>query len=120
MLNKFDKEFWKMLDDIFNECEIVIDRPKGSHHPKYNEYVYPLDYGFLKGTISSDGSGIDVWVGTDKVKKTVGIISSVDLIKKDSEIKILYGCTEDEIELVYNDHNQTDGMKGILTIRNQV
>ena len=40
MLNKFDKEFWNMLDNIFNECEIVIDRPKGSHHPKYNEYVY--------------------------------------------------------------------------------
>ena len=44
-------------------------------------------------------------------------ISSVDFIKEDSKIKILYACTSEEIELIYKDHNRSDGMKGILSIR---
>ncbi|TCT16009.1 inorganic pyrophosphatase [Natranaerovirga pectinivora] len=117
MLNQFDKDFWSMLDELFSEYKLEIDRPKGSTHPKYNSYVYPLDYGFLQGTVSSDGSGIDVWVGTSEINKPVAIISSVDVIKGDSEIKILYGCTESEIDLIYKEHNRSDGMKGLLSRR---
>ena len=117
VLNQFDKEFWSMLDELFLEYKLEIDRPKGSIHPKYNNYIYPLDYGFLRGTVSSDGAGIDVWVGTSEVYKPVAIISSVDIIKGDSEIKILYACTESEIDLIYKEHNRTDGMKGLLSIR---
>ena len=116
-MNDFDNDFWEMLDKMFDKYEIEIDRPKGSAHPKYSDYIYPLDYGFLKGTVSSDGAGIDVWVGESDNKKVNAIISSVDFIKGDSEIKILYSCTDDEIELIYRDHNRTDGMKGILTVR---
>ena len=37
--------------------EIVVDRPRGSHHPDFPEFVYELDYGYLKGTTSADGEG---------------------------------------------------------------
>lgn len=117
VLNQFDKDFWSMLDELFLEYKLEIDRPKGSIHPKHNNYIYPLDYGFLRGTVSSDGAGIDVWVGTSEVYKPVAIISSVDIIKGDSEIKILYACTESEIDLIYKEHNRSDGMKGLLSIR---
>lgn len=116
-MNEYNHDFWKMIDKLFTKYVIVIDRPKGSVHPKYSDYVYPLDYGFLKGTISSDGAGIDVWVGSNDKKCVSAIISSVDIVKGDSEIKLLYACTEDEIEMIYQDHNRSDGMKGILTIR---
>ena len=116
-MNEFNNDFWEMLDKMFAKYDIEIDRPKGSVHPKYSDYIYPIDYGFLKGTVSSDGAGIDVWVGGSDKKRVNAIISSVDFIKGDSEIKILYACTEDEIELIYRDHNRSDGMKGILTIR---
>ena len=116
-MNMYDKDFWEMLDKLFAKYEIEIDRPKGSAHPKYPDYIYPLDYGYLKGTVSSDGAGIDVWVGSNKQKRANAIISSVDFIKGDSEIKILYACTSEEIALIYNDHNRSTGMKGILTIR---
>ena len=116
-MNKYDNEFWEMMDKLFEKYDIEIDRPKGSAHPKYSDYIYPLDYGFLKGTVSSDGAGIDVWVGSSNVKRANAIISSVDFIKGDSEIKILYAYTSDEIELIYNDHNRSDGMKGIMTVR---
>ncbi len=116
-MHEFDEEFWELIDKLFANCNIEIDRPKGSAHPKYTDYIYPLDYGFLKGTVSSDGSGIDVWVGSSDNKIVTGIISSVDFIKRDSEIKILYACTSKEIELIYKEHNRSDGMKGILSIR---
>ena len=116
-MNEYDNDFWKMLDKLFSKYDIVIDRPKGSVHPRYSNYIYPLDYGYLKGTISSDGAGIDVWVGSSEKQCVSAIISSVDFIKGDSEIKILFACTRDEIALIYKDHNRSDGMKGILTIR---
>jgi inorganic pyrophosphatase len=63
-----------------------------------------------------DGAGIDVWVGTDE-KKIDAIMCIVDLMKRDSEIKILIGCTEEEKNIVYKTHNETQYMKGHLIRR---
>ena len=41
----------------------------------------------------------------------------VDLLKRDSEIKILIGCTEEEKMEVYRTHNETQYMKGIMVRR---
>lgn len=60
--------------------EIVIDRPKGTVHPKYLDLIYKADYGYLKNTLSMDGAGIDVWVGSGK-KEIDAIICTVDLMK---------------------------------------
>lgn len=64
-----------------------------------------------------DGGGIDVWVGSDKEKKVDAIMCIVDLMKRDSEIKILIGCTEEEKQLIYQTHNETQYMKGVLIRR---
>ena len=71
----------------------------------------------MNHTTSMDGGGIDVWVGTDKEKKVDAIMCIVDLMKRDSEIKILIGCTEEEKRLVYQTHNESENMKGILIRR---
>ena len=99
--NEYDEDFWKALDNLIDNSEIVIDRPKGTLHPKYPDFIYQVDYGYLKGTSSMDGSGIDVWVGSGE-KRIVAIMCTVDLMKKDSEIKILIGCTEEEMMKVRN------------------
>ncbi len=115
-MNMFDKEFWNVIDALVADSEIVIDRPRGSAHPKFPDLIYKVDYGYLKNTSSMDGGGIDVWVGTGE--RTVdAIICIVDLAKKDSEIKMLIGCTEEEKEIIYNFHNETEYMKGILIRR---
>src|SRR5690554_1627951 len=93
-------EFWNALDELVLDSEIIIDRPKGTKHPKYANMLYEVDYGYLKDTTSMDGSGIDVWKGSDKEEKIDAIICIVDLIKKDSEIKILIGCNESEKERI--------------------
>lgn len=109
-----NEEFWTALDTLVKQSEIVIDRPKGSAHPRYSHFIYPVDYGYLKNTSSMDGGGIDVWVGTDPARKIDAIMCIVDLMKRDSEIKILIGCTEEEKALVYRTHNESEFMKGVL------
>ena len=115
-MNYYDEDFWKALDELVNASEIVIDRPKGSAHPRFPDFIYRVDYGYLKNTASMDGAGIDVWVGSDD-QKVDAVMCIVDLMKRDSEIKILIGCTEEEKLEVYNTHNETQYMKGILIRR---
>ena len=50
-------------------------------------------------------------------KKIDAIMCIVDLAKKDSEIKILIGCTEEEKAIIYETHNKTPFMKGVLLRR---
>lgn len=116
-MNSFNNDFWEMLDSLVNDSEIVIDRPKGTAHPKYPDFIYKVDYGYLKNTSSmDDGAGIDVWVGSGS-KQIDEIMCIVDLMKRDSEIKILVGCTEEEKQLIYQTHNETQHMKGIMIRR---
>lgn len=110
-------EFWKSLEQLISQSDIVIDRPKGSAHPRYPEFIYKVDYGYLKNTSSMDGAGIDVWVGTLPGRSVDAIMVTVDLMKRDSEIKVLISCTEEEKEIICQTHNETPYMKGILIRR---
>lgn len=113
-----DAEFWRALDALVAGSEIVVDRPKGSRHPRHG-FVYPLDYGYLKGTSSMDGEGVDLWLGSLPGAPLVGMIVAVDLAKRDSEIKLLLGLTGEEIETVRALHNESDCMKGLLVRREE-
>jgi len=112
----YNEDFWKALDELVSNSEIVIDRPRCSAHPRFPNFIYKVDYGYLKDTASMDGAGIDVWVGSGE-KKIDAIMCIVDLMKRDSEIKILVGCTEEEKLEVYKTHNETQYMKGVLIRR---
>ena len=109
--------FWQSLDRLVSESEIIIDRPKGSAHPRYSSFIYPLDYGYLKGTTAADGGGIDVWRGCEPSEAIDAIMCTVDLANRDAEIKILIGCSEEEKMTVYQVHNEAESMKGILIRR---
>jgi inorganic pyrophosphatase len=63
-----------------------------------------------------DGGGIDVWRGTGTTGKIDAIVCTVDLHKKDSEIKILIGCSPAEKKLILQFHNR-GLMKAILIER---
>lgn len=117
MPNTHDRRFWLALDGLLEKSKVVIDRPRGSKHPRFPTIVYPVDYGYLEGTSSMDGGGIDVWRGTAGHNSIDAIICTLDLLKKDSEIKLLIGCTTEEKDLVYEFHNESDYMKGICISR---
>lgn len=91
-------DFWAYLDALVAGGDLVIDRPKGSAHPRFPAIIYPMDYGYLAGTTSADGGGIDVWVGSLGSARITAVACTVDLMKRDAEVKLLLGCTEDEIQ----------------------
>ena len=64
-----------------------------------------------------DGGGIDVWRGSLSEPVVNAIICTVDLVKKDSEIKLLIGCTEEEMKTICKFHNDSQFMKGLLIRR---
>lgn len=117
LLKAYDADFWKALDELVRQSRIVIDRPKGTAHPRFPDFIYQVDYGYLENTSSMDGAGIDVWVGTKEDKRVEAVMCIVDLMKKDSEIKILIGCTGEEKAIIYKTHNETEYMKGVLIER---
>jgi inorganic pyrophosphatase len=111
-------DFWDYLQQLTDTNQIVIDRPKGSTHHRYPRNTYPVDYGFLEGTTSIDSGGVDIWVGSLGEKKVVGALCSVDLLKKDTELKILYDCSEDEIHAIIEFIN-TGQMRAIFVKKNE-
>jgi inorganic pyrophosphatase len=104
-LNATEMEFWMALDQLVAECEIVIDRARLSAHPHDGDVIYPLNYGYLKGTTSADGGGIDVFIGEGTGEPALltvtAIICTVDPGKRDSELKLLIACSDAEIEQVH-------------------
>jgi inorganic pyrophosphatase len=106
--------YWDILYGFIESNDIVIDRKKGVPHPNYNNMVYPADYGFIKNTTSMDGNGIDIFIGEEKEKLINGIVCIADCVKNDSEIKIIYGCSPDEINLILGFLDNTDFMKAIF------
>ena len=100
-----EKLFWSRLDELIASSKIVIDRPKGTAHPRYPDLVFPLDYGYLEGTSGGDGNEIDVWVGTAEHRHLTAIACTVDMNKRDTEIKLIIGCTDEEIGTIESLHN---------------
>ncbi len=92
-------DIWALADELASSHEIRIDRPAGACHPKIREFVYPVDYGFLVGTAGGDGEGIDVWVGAEG-HRVSGVVWTLDLPARNTEAKLLLGCTEHEIEAI--------------------
>lgn len=111
-----DEGFWRQLDELVRGHDLVIEREKGSFHPRYCACVYPLDYGYLCGTRSGDGGQVDVWVGDLDGHQVTGLICTVDTTKSDVEIKILLGCSREEADQALAFHNRGQ-QQGVLILR---
>lgn len=109
--------FWDKIDELAASSRLVIDRPRGAAHPRYPEMKYPLDYGYLEGTLAQDGGGIDVWSGSLEPGRPTGVLLTVDLLKRDTELKILLGCTGAEMKTVLDFQN--NAYIGALLMRRQ-
>ncbi len=114
----FTGDFWQAFDHLLAESEIVIDRPRGSAHPRYPDTIYPLDYGYLQGTTSQDGAEIDLWRGSQPSEQITALIITVDLQKRDTEVKLLLGCTPEESQLIraFHDSFAQGGLQSALLV----
>ena len=111
------KIFWQRLDELLATSKIVIDRPKGSRHPRFPEIVYQIDYGYLDATTSTDGEGLDVWLGSDPEQRLTAIICTVDLDKRDAEMKLMVDCTDAEMQYIEDFYNTWPDMGGHIIRR---
>lgn len=108
---------WDKFDELVTNRQVVIERPQGSQHPSYPEYIYPLNYGYLANTNSNDGAEIDVWLGSIAGEKQVtGYLITVDPAKGDMEIKLLVNCTASEMKLALESSNRGE-MVAVLVVR---
>ncbi len=109
--------FWQKLDTLMLSGKLVIERPKDSAHPNYPEMIYPVDYGYLKDTLSSDQEPIDAFKGSLRTNQVNQITVAADILKKDLEVKLLIGCTDEETLAIMQMLNGTEFRKAILIRR---
>jgi len=108
--------FWTFIDRLWKTSHVCVDRPSGSAHPRHPSFIYPLDYGYLVDSAAPDGAAVDVWLGSRRRTKVDAAIWTVDLEKRDLELKLLVGCTADEIRIVLRLTN-VHSMRSILIRR---
>lgn len=106
---------WAVWERLLRERGVVIDRPRGRPHPRFPEMIYPLDYGYIPGTVGGDGAEVDVFVGSGDSGLTAALITH-DLGKGDRELKLLWNTTEAEVKAAYN-FLQRDHMRVTLRRR---
>jgi len=117
MTSDQERLYWVEMSRLAKTGLITIDRPKRQPHPNWPDLIYPLDYGYLENTSASDGGGIDVWLGSLSKRTLTGILCTFDINKRDAEIKLLLGCTEEDINTILNFN--TEGMR-YLFIKNSL
>lgn len=100
-----EENFWTHLDRLLAAHEVVLDRPAGTWHPRYPERIYPFDYGYLKETCAADGDEVDVWAGSGDRHRITGAVCTVDLVKNDTELKLLLGCTRADADAIVRFHD---------------
>ena len=108
---------WLGWERLIAENGVTLDRPRGSRHPTWPEIVYPIDYGYVNGTVGADGEEVDVFVGTAGTG-LVGAILTRDHRKGDEELKLLLDCGPAEVYLVNGFINfDRSRMEGDLVMR---
>ena len=95
-----EQPFWVEMARLVANSHIIIDRPRGTAHPRHPDMIYPFDYGYLEGTYASEGSGIDLFIGSQSDRALTGILCTFDTIKRDMEIKFLLGCAESDVQSI--------------------
>ncbi len=102
-----------LIEYLGREVNVVIDRPLGSTHPKHDDIIYPVNYGYIQNTVSGDGEEIDVYLLGVSVPvrdfscRIIAVIERLD----DDENKLVgapvgVGFTKEEIESLTNFQEQ--------------
>lgn len=87
---------WEAWERLLRERGVVIDRPRGHRRPRFADMIYPLDYGYIPGTVGGDGAEVDDFIGSSDSGLAPALITR-DLAKGDHELKLLWNTTEAEI-----------------------
>ena len=106
--------FWQKVNTLFLSSGLTIIRKKGEHHPQFANLIYPVDYGYINETKSTNGHGISLYAGSENRNKITSLVMAVDILGREMDVKVLVGCSLEEEEAVLRYLNQTDYQKTIL------
>ncbi len=111
---QFDWDGWEAL---IAQNGLTIDRPYRSRHPDFADIIYPMNYGYVNNTTSTDGHEVDIFVGSAD-NGLVGLLMTTDYGRGDREVKLLFDCTPEEIYLANGFINfDRTRMEGTLVLR---
>ena len=70
---------------------VTVDRPLGSFHPKHPDIYYPVNYGYLPGTLAADGEPQDAYIlGVDTpLTDFTGTVIAIAQRQNDCEDKLI-------------------------------
>jgi inorganic pyrophosphatase len=91
---------WEHWNTELRTRGMVIDRAQGTPHPRFPAAIYPVDYGYLPGTVGGEGAPVDIFIGSQPERELVAVVATQDALKGDAELKLLWGTTEAEIGAV--------------------
>lgn len=76
---------------IGKSVTVTIDRPLGSTHPKHQDIVYPVNYGYIPGLFAPDGEEMDVYIlGVEEpIQEFFGFVIAILHREDDIEDKIV-------------------------------
>ena len=90
---------------IGDTVKVKVDRPIGSVHPKHEDIIYPINYGYVEGILAEDGEEQDVYILGEKkkLKEFEGVLIAVihrydDVEEKGVVSKGGHKYTKEEIE----------------------
>ena len=84
---------------------VMIDRPAGSCHPRHG-FVYPLNYGFVPGTLSPDGAELDAYVLGVSGPLTEFTGQCIAVIQR-TNIAVIQRTNDDDDKLIVCDAGQS-------------
>ena len=95
-----------------------IDRPVGSRHPRFQDLIYPINYGYVEGVFAGDGKEQDVYIlGADRPLETFeGKVIAVYRRFNDDEDKWIVSLDETEytdeeiMQTIYFQEQYFDGV----------
>jgi len=108
---------WNRWEQLIIAEGVHLDRPQSTPHPLYPDIIYPMNYGFVCNTMSSDHAEVDVFVGSG-APRLVGMIVTDDYRQNDQEIKLLWRCVPSEIYMAHGFINfDRSKLEGRLVLR---
>lgn len=108
---------WSGWERLIEAQGVTIDRPARTQHPEYPQIIYPIDYGYVNGTIGSDGEALDCFVGTGDTGVAAALLTR-DYRRGDREVKLLLDCTPPEIYTAHGFINYDRSLlEGVLAMQ---
>lgn len=73
-----------------SKVKVIIDRPMGSRHPEHG-FIYPVNYGYVPGTLAEDGEEVDAYVlgEFEPLDHFEGVVIGIIVRNDDNENKLV-------------------------------